>query len=685
MQLRRSILKSVLVFIMLVGWLTLDLSQANKNSNPEYKSYKLAATFDAVTEATAKVSIVRSDDPELPTPLPVDDDNIDYPEIEEMVRRAIELAVGLECFIWPGDMVLIKPNIVDPEPPGTGEVTDVRVVKALVKVLNEIDPGNMEIVIGEGSPRPMDYEMDYQNGRSKPSWDELWDVCGYPDLLTDPDLAGINLRLSNLNGSPPENPWQDLVEVEIPGGGEALPQGGSYFIHQDVLNADAYITVPVMKIHTVGMTCALKNQIGLAPCTKYGFSKNAGVPQNGYTTKLTHHSLAPKHYTDKEIVDLSNLAGIDFVLVDAIACLERKKTADRKNGVITNFVRMNTILASPDPVAADHVCARLMGLNPDDIEHITLSERIGLGTNQAEDIEVVGATIESTAKRFIKSTAKTGDYGQGNRDWIISGSFAIDGIDNPIHHEFLANEAELAPAPAQDGWSPALYFTDDRIDLRSYFDKNRNIVSYAFAYFDAPRDEQAEFWLGSDEAMKIWLNGEVIYEYDGTRSFGNDDLYIEDIKATIKAGENRLLVKTLHKFGYYDFSLNVCESERNPNYDGNRIWGLKFHTTSSATQLANDELPIVTDFQVGQAYPNPFNHQMRMSITLPKSQHVSAHVYNVHGQKIQTLLDAQVANGVHVISWDGSTFVGKTAPSGTYFVRFTSEHSNVLRKISMVK
>ena len=68
----------------------------------------------------------------------------------------------------------------------------------------------------------------------------------------------------------------------------AYPQNGKYFIHKDVLNADVYITVPVMKIHTPGVTVALKNQIGLAPSTMYGFSKTAGVPQDGYSHKLWH-------------------------------------------------------------------------------------------------------------------------------------------------------------------------------------------------------------------------------------------------------------------------------------------------------------------------------------------------------------------------------------------------------------
>ena len=154
-----------------------------------------------------------------------------------------------------------------------------------------------------------------------------------------------------------------------------------------------------MKIHNPGITVALKNQIGLAPCTKYGFSKNAGVPQDGYQNRL-HTSGTHRYWTDKEIVDLSNLAQIKYVVVDAIACLEKKKSAERNNGVITNLVRMNSIVAGADPVAVDHVCSRLMGLNPHDIGHVTLAERVGLGTNDP-DIFILSVQILIKQKNVL--------------------------------------------------------------------------------------------------------------------------------------------------------------------------------------------------------------------------------------------------------------------------------------------
>jgi uncharacterized protein (DUF362 family) len=679
--------KMVIILLLCATWFYWDFSQAGKKLVSLYRSFKLTKDFGAVSSATTKVSIVRSDDATLAHPRPINDANIDYQTIEDMVRRAIQLAGGLDWIIKPGNMVLLKPNIVDPEPPGSGEVTDVRVVKALIKIIDELAPGQMEIVVGEGAPRPMDYEMKFQSKYSSPQWEKLWDKAGYQDLLIDPYLQGINFRLSNLNGSPPEDPWQDLVLVNVPGGGEALPQGGRYYIHKDVLNADVYITVPVMKIHTTCITVALKNQIGLAPSTRYGFSKTAGVPQDNYQTNLIHDRDKPKYWTDKEIVDLSNLAKIKFVVVDAIAGLESQKTAEWRNGVVQNLLRMNTIVAGADPVAVDHICARLMGLNPDDIEHITLAERVGLGTNDPDNINIVGADLEQTKRRFKKNSSETADFGQSNREWLINGTYSIQGISDPIHHAFIENESNLAPDPGKDGWSESIYFTDDRIDLKNYFNNPGQVVSYAFAYFNAPKDQEAELWIGSDEALKIYINGEVAYLYDGTRSFPDNRFVSNKVRFQIKAGENRLLVKSLQKYGNYDFALNICEPETNPDFDGNRIWGLKFYTKSNITSVRHLLEKPIASFEISPAYPNPFNSAVTIPFRLSKPGRVTISIFNLRGQRIRTLIDKHFNDtGEKSITWDGADQQANAVSSGAYLVAFHSATGNIqTQKVVLLK
>ena len=685
---KNKVMRFFIGSILVAIWLYWDISQAGREDQSIYRSCKKLSEFNAVSAARTKVSIVRSDDPELNQPTPMSNPDITYEQIEAMVRRAIELAGGLDSIIQPGDMVLLKPNIVDPEPPGSGEITDVRVVKAVIKIVDEINHGNIEIVVGEGSPRPMNYEIKYQSKFSSPCWETLWDVAGYQTLLSDPYLAGIQLRLSNLNGSPPENPWQDLVEVQVPDGGQAEPQGGKYFIHKDVLNADVYITIPVMKIHDPGITVALKNQIGLAPSTLYGFSKTAGVPQDNYRHKLIHTADAPYYWTDKEIVDLCSLARIRFAVVDAIACLEQQKTAIRSGNRIVNLVRMNSIVAGADPVAVDHVCTRLMGLNPDDIEHITLAELVGLGTNDPEKIEIVGADVESTMKKFIKNSASTAEFGQSNRIWLLSDFFPVEGIDDPIHYSFLTDEANLAPETGQNGWSEPVYFINDRIDLRTYYNNPGQVVSYAFSYFSAPSDQEAELWIGSDEALIVTINGINVYEYTGTRTMQNTQFVNDKVKINIKAGINRLLVKSLQKYGRYEFCLNICEREPNALLDGNRVWGLKFGTSPDQfTSVSGEPMhrPLIKDFRLFPNAPNPFNQSTRIRFQLSETSPVTLYIIDILGRPVNLLARGSFTAGKHEIVWDGCDDSGRPVASGVYFTLLEVQGRMVREKMTVLK
>ena len=681
-----KIFASVVILSVLCYW---DLSLANSYIF-NFKTYKPTKEFDSITSATAKVSIIRSDDPKLSNPTPITDSEINYEQIESMVREAIAQADGIDWLINSGDMVLLKPNIVEPEPPGSGEVTDVRVVKALIKIIDEIDPGNIEIVVGEGSPRPLESEMDYQSKYASAIWKELWDVAGYDDLLSDPYLSGINLRFSNLNGSPADNPWQDLVQIEIPGGGAATNLEGKYYVHKDVLNADVFITVPVLKMHTTGITNAIKNQVGTAPSTRYGFPKTEGVPQDNKQNKLLHSSRRPVYWIDEEIVDFATIAGIDFAVVDAIACLETKKTAIRDNqGNVTNLVRMNSIIAGSDPVAVDNVCARMVGLNPDDVDHLVLAERVGLGTNNEEQIIITGADLESTKRRFKKDKSNSADFGQSPRDWLLSGPFSINGISDPMEHEFINNEADLAPLEELDNWSESIYFMDDRIDLDNYYNNPENVIVYAFTYFDAPKDQVAESWIGSDEGIKVFLNGQVIHDFTGNRHFDDDEFVSEKNKSVqIKKGENRLLVKVLQKYGNYDFSLNICEPEPNPDFDGNRVYGLKFKTKSTTTGISETNegsINIIEKYKLEQCYPNPFNLSTQIRFNLTKQDFVNLSIYNSIGEKIITILENDLQGGIYELTWNGKDDMGNTISTGVYFVRLQVGSEMMVNKIMALK
>ncbi len=103
-----------------------------------------------------------------------------------------------------------------------------------------------------------------------------------------------------------------------------------------------------------------------------------------------------------------------------------------------------------------------------------------------------------------------------------------------------------------------------------------------------------------------------------------------------------------------------------------------------AIELVN-EMTVPERFALGQNYPNPFNPTTRIAIDVPKDALVEISIYNVLGQKVTTLLNNITAAGIHTIEWNGTNSQGNVVPSGTYFVRMSSDSFNAVRKMMLMK
>lgn len=474
--------------ILTVLCLIVGIDLVNKPEKPRPTNYSL---IDAVSAATkpglSVVGLVASDYEQLAHPVSRDA-ALSEAQVEEMVRYAVALAGDLRQRIEPdAEWVVIKVNIVELKEGGSGVITDWRVVKALIKIVHEIVP-QARVTIAEGpaewippgSPEvQVGGEIERQDGFA---------MAGYRQLLEDPDLEGVDLDILDVN-------FDEVAEVSVPDGGYAQDQ---WKLPLSVLECDFLISAPVLKIHdTITMTNAMKNFIGVAPGMVYGWAKMSGYPPRSGNPGIPHNA----EILDETIVDLVAACEPDFAVVDAIMCMERAKT-DKFGGVP---VRMNTILASADVVAADAISARLIGLNPFDIEYLTLAAYKGLGQVDPEYIKVKGSPLEQVAARFEKTPSGwgRGHYGQGCRTWVLKGPFARQ--QGKAGEEFIdVNDPQALPG--QNGWSPAVYFHDDRIDLDKYYDDPFDCVVYAYAVFEAENDQTAELWLGSDEGLKGCLN-----------------------------------------------------------------------------------------------------------------------------------------------------------------------------------
>ncbi|UCD29722.1 MAG: HEAT repeat domain-containing protein [Planctomycetota bacterium] len=147
--------------------------------------------------------------------------------------------------------------------------------------------------------------------------------------------------------------------------------------------------------------------------------------------------------------------------------------------------------------------------------------------------------------------------------WLQSGPYkekgkkAADLFDMAFAPEDPQADAEWKPLPVKDLERPGRYD----------FGKAREICSYFKTSVYSDKQQPAQLALGSDDGMKVWLNGEVVHAENAARGL---DCGGDKVDVTLKKGWNSLLLKITQGGGNWGF----CCAVKAP--DGSILDGLKF-------------------------------------------------------------------------------------------------------------
>ena len=105
----------------------------------------------------------------------------------------------------------------------------------------------------------------------------------------------------------------------------------------------------------------------------------------------------------------------------------------------------------------------------------------------------------------------------------------------------------------------------------------------------------------------------------------------------------------------------------------------EIYVNSSPLNVASPET-IPGHYNLSNNYPNPFNPVTTINFSIPTSEFVSVHVYDVNGAELTTLVNEELSSGKHSIEWNAADY-----PSGIYIARMTSGNYFQGRKMLLVK
>lgn len=168
--------------------------------------------------------------------------------------------------------------------------------------------------------------------------------------------------------------------------------------------------------------------------------------------------------------------------------------------------------------------------------------------------------------------------GEFVRNWLICGEFSIPSTDDDdsdtaqpaagFANDFLqghGGEKAIRPAAGKthtrgDGtlatWTKYLN-TSDTLEFYRAFEghPSEDVVWYAFTTIQRSKLGKAIFSLDGNEAVKVWLNGELVQEHFITDESGYNDLF----DVNMHAGENAVLIKVVQRSESGRIALRVLE------------------------------------------------------------------------------------------------------------------------------
>jgi uncharacterized protein (DUF362 family) len=252
---------------------------------------------------------------------------------EAMFDIGIQSLGGIGNFVSKGQRVVIKPNIGWDVTPERAANTHPGLVKRIIE--HCFRAGAKDVFVFDNTCD--DWIRCYQNS-------------GIEKAAKD---AGAKIV--------PGNSESYYQTIEIPGA-RVLK---SARVHQQILESDVFINVPVLKHHSsTRMTSAIKNMMGVVWDRRFWHQNNL------------HQCIAD--YTLFEKKPQLNIIDCYNVMI--------------KNGPrgvsVSDLVQMKSLIISPDWVAADAAAARMLDLNPAQIDYIPLAHGLGSGNMNLEELNI---------------------------------------------------------------------------------------------------------------------------------------------------------------------------------------------------------------------------------------------------------------------------------------------------------
>jgi hypothetical protein len=192
------------------------------------------------------------------------------------------------------------------------------------------------------------------------------------------------------------------------------------------------------------------------------------------------------------------------------------------------------------------------------------------GSSESTDSKVSGGVTITKGKTDLSAATYDGlEPGKFMRRWLFLGLIQIpwegesyfpdEEASNKFFDEELLNLERFEPMVRlgeKDYQWDTLRSEYGVVDLTQVYD-DWFVVAYAWAQINMAEETKGILGIGSDDCIKVWLNGELVHKNIVGRGVFPDN---DRVPVTFKKGKNQLVLKILNYGGPWGFACRLLEN-----------------------------------------------------------------------------------------------------------------------------
>ena len=136
---------------------------------------------------------------------------------------------------------------------------------------------------------------------------------------------------------------------------------------------------------------------------------------------------------------------------------------------------------------------------------------------------------------------------------------------------------------------------------------------------------------------------------------------------------------------YWNASCTGCTDLEADNYDENAIIACDDNCNGEVGDcceypLNNENIHPSKNLKIKKTYPNPFNPKTQINIDVPNSDILKIEIYNITGEKIETIYNGYILKGEYSFIWNA-----KNRDSGIYILKISMNQKTDSQFIHLIK